>query len=119
MFKTYEASGFAAALAQAKDFQAGTQYDAGSSELSRLADQLLAIGKTADALELAKKIAADAPRSESAAALLARAHRANGNRIEAVQSYSRAIELSETPRAFPIYTDAIRQLSTLEAKDLK
>jgi hypothetical protein len=36
-----------------------------------------------------------------------------------VQSYSRAIELSETPRAFPIYTDAIRQLSTLEAKDLK
>jgi hypothetical protein len=118
LFKTYEASGFAAALAQAKDFQAGTQYDAGSSELSRLADQLLAVGKAADALELAKKVAADAPRSESAAALLARAHRANGNRIEAVQNYSRAIELSETPRAFPIYTDAIRQLSTL-AKDSK
>ena len=75
LFKTYEASGFAAALSQAKEFQAGTQYDAGSSELSRLADQLLAVGKPADALELAKKVAADAPRSESAAALLARASR--------------------------------------------
>ena len=119
LFKTHEASGLAAALAQAKDFQGGTQYDAGSSELSRLADQLLAVGKAADGLVLAKTVAADAPRSESAAALLARAHRANGNRIEAVQNYSRAIELSQTPRAFPIYTDAIRQLSALEVKDQK
>lgn len=119
LFKTYEASGLAAAVAQAKEFQAGTQYDAGTGELSRLADQLLAVGKAADALELARKVAADAPRSESAAALLARAHRANGNRIEAVQNYSRAIELSETPRAFPIYTDAIRQLSALEAREQK
>jgi beta-lactamase family protein/transcriptional activator len=117
LFKTFEASGLAAALAQAKEFQSGSQYDAGSSELSRLADQLLAVGKAADALELAKKVAADEPRSESAAALLARAHRVNGNRLEAVQNYSRAIELSQTPRAFPIYTDAIRQLSTLDAKD--
>jgi hypothetical protein len=76
----------------------------------------LAVGKAADALELAKKLAADAPRSAPAAVLLARAHRANGHRIEAVQSYSRAIELSETPRAFPICTDAIRELSALDGK---
>ncbi len=119
LFKTYEASGLTAALTQAKDFQAGTQYDASSAELSRLADHLLATGKAADALELAKKLAADAPRSAPAAVLLARAHRANGHRIEAVQNYSRAIELSETPRAFPIYTDAIRQLSALDVKDPK
>jgi hypothetical protein len=50
---------------------------------------------------------------------LARAHRANGHRIDAAQQYSRAIALSETPRAFLIYTDAIRQLSALETKDQK
>ena len=81
------------------------------------ADVVIMDGGAADALEFAKNVAADAPRSESAAALVARAHRANGNLLEAVQSYSRAIELSETPRAFPIDTDAIRQLSTLDAKD--
>ena len=99
--------------------QAGTEYDAGSGELSRLAGQLLAAGKIVDALELAKKLAEESPSSASAAVLLARAHRANGHRIEAAQNYSRAIELSETPRAFLIYTDAIRELSALEPKDQK
>jgi CubicO group peptidase (beta-lactamase class C family) len=119
LFKTYEASGLAAALAQAKDMQADSEYDAGGGELSRLANQLLSIGKTADALELAKKLAEDSPKSAAAAVLLARAHRASGNRIEAVQNYSRAIELSETPRAFLIYTDAIREISALEPKSGK
>ena len=84
LFKTYQSSGLAAALAQAKELQAGTQYDASSGELSRLAGQLLATGKAADALELAKKLAEESPRSAGTAVLLARAHRANGNRIEAV-----------------------------------
>jgi len=53
------------------------------------------------------------------AALLARAHRANGDRIEAVRNFSRAIELGDTPRAFLIYTDAIRELATLETKVVK
>jgi hypothetical protein len=113
LFKTYGASGLAAVLAQAKDMQAGSEYEAGSGELSRLANQLLATGKTADALELAKKLAEDAPKSAATAVLLARAHRASGHRIEAVQNYSRAIELSDTPRAFLIYTDAIREISAL------
>ena len=116
LLKTHGESGLAAALAQAKNMQAGSEYDAGSGELSRLANQLLAIGKTADALELAKRLAEDSPKSAAAAVLLARAHRANGHRIEAVQNYSRAIELSETPRAFLIYTDAIREISALEQK---
>jgi CubicO group peptidase (beta-lactamase class C family) len=119
LFKTYGASGLAAVLAQAKEMQAGSEYEAGSGELSRLANQLLATGKTADALELAKKLAEDAPLSAGAAVLLARAHRASGHRIEAVQNYSRAIELSDTPRAFLIYTDAIREISALEPKGAK
>ena len=119
LFRTYETSGLAAALAQAKEMQAGSQYEASNGELSRLAGQLLATGKAADGLELAKKLAEESPRSAAAAVLLARAHRANGHRIEAVQSYSRAIELSATPRAFLIYTDAIRELSALEPKDAK
>jgi len=116
LFKTYGTSGLAAVLAQAKTMQAGSEDDAGSSELSRLANQLLATGKHADALTLARKLADEAPRSAAAAVLLARAHRASGHRIEAVQSYARAIELSETPRAFLIYTDAIREISALEPK---
>ena len=56
LFKTYEASGLTAVLAQAKDMQVGSEYEAGSGELSRVANQLLAIGKTGDALELAKKL---------------------------------------------------------------
>ncbi len=119
LFKTYQASGLAAALAQAKEMQAGAQYDAGSGELSRLAGELLATGRNVDALELARKLAEESPRSAGAAALLARAHRANGHRIEAVQNYSRAIELSDTPRQFPIYTDAIRELSALDTKPPK
>jgi hypothetical protein len=39
-----------------------------------------------------------------------------GHRIEAVAAYSRAIELSDTPRAFPTYTQAIRDLSDLAPK---
>lgn len=119
LFETYGTSGLVAALARAKEMQAGTEYDAGSGELSRLAGQLLATGKIVDGLELAKKLAEESPRSASAAVLLARAHRANGHRIEAVQNYAQAIELSETPRAFLIYTDAIRELSALEPKDQK
>jgi CubicO group peptidase (beta-lactamase class C family) len=119
LFETYQRSGLAATLARATEMQAGPDYDADSSELSRLADQLLATGRNADALELARKLAQESPRSASVAVLLARAHRASGHRIEAAQQYSRAIELSETPRAFLIYTDAIRQLSALEPKDQK
>jgi CubicO group peptidase (beta-lactamase class C family) len=119
LLKTFQASGLAAALAQAKEMQAGSEYDAGDSELSRLAGQLLSTGNVVDGLELANTLAAESPRSAEAAVLLARAHRANGHRIEAVQAYSRAIELSATPRAFLLYTDAIRELSALEAKSAK
>ena len=119
LFKTYQSSGLTAALAQAKEMQAGSEYDAGDGELSRLAGRLLATGKSVDGLELARQLAERSPKSAGAAELLARAHRANGNRIEAVQNYSRAIELSETPRAFLLYTEAIRELSTLESKVVK
>ncbi|MEO8028202.1 MAG: hypothetical protein ABI823_17090, partial [Bryobacteraceae bacterium] len=114
LYKTYKASSFAATLAQIKEMKAGSQYDVSTGQLSRLAGQMMQIGKPADALELAKTISDGAPKSEGAASLLAQAYRANGKRVEAIQNYSRAIELSTTPRALLIYTDAILQLSTLE-----
>jgi CubicO group peptidase (beta-lactamase class C family) len=119
LFKTYEASGLAAALAQAKEMQSGSQYDAGNGELARLAGQLLATGKAVDGLELAKNVAEASPKSAEIAVLLARAHRANNHRIEAIQAYWRAIELSETPRNLPLYTDAIRELASIETKGVK
>jgi CubicO group peptidase (beta-lactamase class C family) len=119
LFTTYRVSGLAAALTQAKEMQAGSEYDAGSGELSRLANQLLAVGKTADALALATKISDESPRSETAAVLLARAHRDSGHRIEAAQNYARAIALAETPRRFLIYTEAIREISSLDPKAAK
>jgi predicted Zn-dependent protease len=119
LFETYQASGLAAALAQAKDMRAGSRYDAGSGELSRLAGHLLETGKAVDGLELARTLAEESPDSAQAAVLLARAHRVNGHRIEAVQGYARAIALSETPRQFLIYTDAIRELSALDARAAK
>ena len=111
LFKTYGQSGLAAALAQAKEMQGGTEYDAGSGELSRLANQLLAIGKSADALALATQLSDESPKSETAAVLLARAHAASGHRMEAAQQYERAIALSETPRRSLIYAAAVRDLS--------
>jgi CubicO group peptidase (beta-lactamase class C family) len=117
LFETYERSGLAAMLVRAEEMQGGTEYRADNDELSRLANQLLATGKNTDALELAKKLAQDSPSSAAAAVLLGRAHRANGHRIEAVQADARALELSETPRTFLIYTDAIRELSELMPKD--
>ncbi len=119
LFTTYGTSGLAAALAQAKTMQAGSEYDAGGGELSRLANQLLTTGKTADALELATTLAEECPKSASAAMLLARAHRASGHRVEAVRHYARAIELSETPRGFLILTDAIQEVALLEPKAVK
>ena len=119
LFKTYSASGLSGVLAQAKEMQAGAEYDAGSGELSRLANQLLATGRTADALALAQRLADESPTSETASVLLARAHRASGHRLEAVQAYARAIAVSDTPRQFLIYTDAIRQLSSTDPKATK
>ena len=119
LFQTYQKSGLAAVHAQVREMRAGTQFETGRGELARLTGHLLATGKAADALALATTIAEEQPKSAEAAALLAQAHRANGHRIEAVQAYGRAIDLSETPRAFPIYTAAIRELSTLAPKQEK
>ena len=116
LYETYKASGYVAMLNQARGMKASSDYDAGDGELSRVAGQLLSTGKAADGLALAKAIAEGAPKSVGAASLLAQAYRANGQRIEAIQAYSKAIELSETPRALVMYTDAIRQLATLEPR---
>ena len=114
LLETYEASGLSATLAQVNRMRAGSEYDAGDCELSRLVGRLLELGEAADGLQITQRLSEDSPTSAAAAVLVARSHRANGHRIEAVQNYARAIELSETPRAFLIYTDAIRALSTLQ-----
>jgi len=113
LYKTYQTSGIAATLEQIRSLQsaANPAYDAGESELSRLTSYLLAAGKSADALAIAKLIAEKYPKSPGAETLLARAYQAAGHRAEARAAYSRSIELSETPRAFPILKDAIQKLS--------
>jgi Flp pilus assembly protein TadD len=87
--------------------------------VSRLANQLLATGKTTDALALATRLSDESPKSAAAAALLARAHAASGHRVEAAREYERAIALSETPRGVPMYRAAIRELSAPESKAAK
>jgi len=113
LYKTYQTSGIAATLEQIRSLQspANTTYDAGESELSRLTSHLLTAGKSAHALAIAKLIAEKYPKSPGAETLLARAYQAAGHRAEARAAYSRSIELSETPRAFPILKDAIQKLS--------
>ena len=86
------------------------------AELQRFAGRLLATGKIVDGLTLAKQIADDAPKSPGAAALLSRAYRANGQRLEAIQALSKSIELSPTPRALLLEMEEMRQLSNLQPK---
>ena len=117
LFEAYETSGLDAMLVRAEEMQVGTEYKADSDELTRVANHLLATDRNKDALELAEKLAQDNPRCEMTASLLGRAHRANDHRFEAIQAYSRAIELSETPRMLFFYTDAIREISDIAPKD--
>ncbi len=111
LLKTYENSGLAATLQQIQAFQSNAAYDTSENELSRLAGHLMGIGKNEDALALAKLIAEKFPKSAGAETLLARAYQSTGHRAEARAAYSRAMELSETPRAFPMLRDAIQKLS--------
>jgi CubicO group peptidase (beta-lactamase class C family) len=105
LYKTYQASGLDAALRQGKEM------DAGEGEMERFAGRLLSTGKTADGLTVAKRIAENAPKSAGAATVLAQAYQANGLRVEAIQAWAKAIELSPTPRGLLLQTDEIRKLS--------
>ena len=62
---------------------------AGNGKLSRLVYQLMLIGKTVDARELARKLPREPLCSRGSIG-------ASGHRTE--QNYSRAIELSDAPR---------------------
>jgi len=75
---------------------------------------LLSTGKAADGLALAKMVVEENPKNVGAIGVLAQAYRMNGLKYEAIQAYSKAIEMSDTPRGLPGYSEAIRQLSTLE-----
>jgi tetratricopeptide (TPR) repeat protein len=111
LYKTWQASGIAAVMEQWKSMKAGGVYDTREAELLRLAGTLAGKGKTADALELAKTAEALAPNSVGVATLMGRVEAASGHRVEALKAYARAIELSDTPRAFPLLTQAIHDLS--------
>ena len=113
LLQTYVESGVAATLAEAMQMRAGAEYDASSGELRQLISHLLADGHAADGLKLAQGLFEDPPTRSGDAALLAQAHQENGNRVEAIQNYARAIALSSTPRRLLIYTDAIRELTAL------
>ena len=111
LLKTYQTSGIQAVLAQ---IDVDKTNDVREGQLSRLVSYLLGSRRTDDALTLAKAIVERNPKSANAATLLARVHQAAGNRVEALQAYGRALELSETPRAFPTIGDEIRKLSVFE-----
>jgi CubicO group peptidase (beta-lactamase class C family) len=116
LYKTWQSGGVRVAMDQLRSMQAGAVYDTRAGELMRLAGTLLGKGKTADALEVAKAAEAADPKSAAAAALLGRVQAAAGHRVEALAAYSKAIELSDTPRAFPMLTQAIREISDLTPK---
>jgi len=116
LYKTWQSSGIGAVMEQLKSMQAGTVYDTREGQLSRLARTLLGKGKTADALEVARAAEAASPKSAGVAMLMGQVQAAAGHRVEALTAYSRAIELSDTPRALPSLTEAIRELSDLTAK---
>jgi CubicO group peptidase (beta-lactamase class C family) len=111
LYKTWQASGIGAVMEQWKSMRGGAVYDTREGELVRLAGTIAGKGKTADALELAKAADALSPKSVSVAMLMGRVEAASGHRVEALKAYARAIELSDTPRAFPLITQAIRELS--------
>ena len=111
LYKTWQSSGISAVMEQLKSMQAGTVYDTRERELSRLAGTLLSKGKVADALEVTRAAEAVAPKSANAAALMGQVQAAAGHRVEALMAYSKAIELSDSPRGFPALTEAIRKLS--------
>jgi CubicO group peptidase (beta-lactamase class C family) len=114
LLRTWQTSGLQAAKDQIHAMQSGSEFDAGQGELSRLAGQILAKGKTDDALAVAQLAEAAAPKSAGVQMLLGQIHRQAGHRIEAVAAYSKAIEFSDSPRAFPTLTQAIRDLSELD-----
>jgi len=116
LYKTWQSSGIGAVMEQLKSMQAGTVYDTREGELSRLAGTLLRKGRTADALEVTRAAEAASPKSAGVAMLMGQVQAAAGHRVEALTAYSRAIELSDTPRALPSLTEAIRELSDLTAK---
>jgi CubicO group peptidase (beta-lactamase class C family) len=116
LYKTWQASGIVAVKQQWKSMQAGAVYDTGAGELMRLAGTLLGKGKTGDSLELAQMAEEMEPKNAGAAELVGRVQAAAGHRVEAVAAYARAIELSTTPRALPMLTDAIREASDLSPK---
>ncbi len=116
LYKTWESSGIAAVLDQLKSMQAGSVYDTGEGQLIRLSQTMLAKQKTADALEVTTAAEVVAPKSAAVFTLMGRVQAAAGHRVEALAAYSRAIDLSDTPRALPSLTAAIGELSDLAPK---
>jgi hypothetical protein len=111
LYKTWQAGGVKAVTEQARTMLAGSEFDASAPELSRVAAHLLSLRKVEDALAVALLAEAAAPRSAGVQTLLGQIHARAGRRLEAVTAYSTAIEFSDTPRAFPRLTAAIRELS--------
>jgi len=116
LYKAWKAQGMAGFQEKWNQLQADGTYNTGAGELLRLGGTVLGKGKVADALELAKMADGMTPKSAATATFLGQVEGAAGHRVEAVAAYSRAIELSATPRAFPTLTQAIRDLSDLSPK---
>lgn len=116
LYKTWQTGGIHAVMAQWAQMKQGSVYDVSEGELTRLAGALLGKGKADDALALAREASAMAPKSAGVAMFLGQAESAAGHKVEALQAYGKSMELSDTPRAFPMLTHAIEELSVTAPK---
>lgn len=116
LYKTWKVTGISGALEQLKSMQAGSTYDTSEGQLEQFADVLLDKGKPAEALQVASIAQVAAPKSFGVYMLLGRIQRAAGNRVEAIAAYSKAIEVSDTPRGLPYLTADIAELGNLSGK---
>ncbi|HVO98303.1 MAG TPA: serine hydrolase [Bryobacteraceae bacterium] len=116
LYKTWQSGGIHAVMEQWTQMKQGSTYDTSEGELTRLAGALAGKGKVDDALVLAREASAMAPKSAGTAMFLGQVESAAGHKVEALQAYGKAMELSDTPRAFPLLTHAIQQLSVVAPK---
>ena len=116
LYKTWQTDGIAKTMDQLKSMQSGKEYDTGTGQLSRLAGAMLQKHKVDDALQVALVAQKTSPDDIGVYYLLGQVQRAAGHRVEAIAAYSKALEMSGTPRDLPQLTAEIAELSDLAPK---
>ena len=116
LYKTWQSSGVQATLDQFHTAEFRSAHEVSADQLIELAGAMLEKEKVTDALEVAKAAEGEAPKSMGVLMLVGRVERAAGHRVEALAAYSKALALSDSPRAFPELTAEIAALGNLAAE---